>query len=90
MGTYITARVDSETQTLLSQAAALSGMSSINTFVLSSTVEKAKQIIEREQLLKLSQADAILLANALEAPAKIHLRLQQAAKTYQTKTHPSG
>ena len=82
----ITARVDAETQTLLSQAAALAGMSSINTFVLSSAIEKAKQIIEREQLLKLNHADAELLLNALDAPAKTHSRLQQAAKTYQTKT----
>ncbi|NOQ35256.1 MAG: DUF1778 domain-containing protein [Methylococcaceae bacterium] len=82
----ITARVDTDTQTLLSQAAAFAGMSSINTFVLSAAVEKAKQIMEREQLLKLNQADAMQLINALDAPAKINQRLQQAAKSYESKT----
>ncbi len=81
----ITARVDSETQSLLSQAAAITGMSSINSFVLTAAVEKAKQIMEREHLLKLSQADAKLLVNALDAPAKVNLRLQQAAKAHESK-----
>ena len=42
--------------------------------------------MEREYLLKLSQADAMLLANALDAPAKANPRLQQAAKGYESKT----
>lgn len=81
----ITARVDLETQNLLSHATALAGMSSINSFVLSAAIEKAKQIIEREQLLKLSKHDAILLVDALDQPAKAHSKLQAAAKRYQTK-----
>ena len=40
----ITARVDPDTQALLSEAAALSGISSINSFVLSAAIEKAKGI----------------------------------------------
>ncbi len=40
----ITARVDADTQSLLNKAAALAGMPSINSFVLSAAVEKAKQI----------------------------------------------
>jgi uncharacterized protein (DUF1778 family) len=55
----ITARVDVDTQDLLTQAAAIVGMSSINAFVLSAAIEKAKQVIEREQSLKLSRADAL-------------------------------
>ncbi|ARR48932.1 DUF1778 domain-containing protein [Photobacterium damselae subsp. damselae] len=62
----ITARVDIETQDLLTKATAISGMSSINSFVLSAAIEKAKKVIEREQALKLSQADAMLLMNALD------------------------
>lgn len=38
-----TARVDLDTQELLSQAAAIAGMPSINSFVLSAAVEKAQQ-----------------------------------------------
>ncbi len=54
----ITARVDVDTQELLAQAAAIVGMSNINSFVLSAAIEKAKQILERERSLKISQRDA--------------------------------
>ena len=82
----ITARVDIDTQELLSQAAAIIGISSINSFVLNAAIEKAKQIMEHEHSLKLSQRDATLLINALDAPTKPNLRLQQAAKRYESKT----
>ncbi len=82
----ITVRVDAETQNLLSKAAVLAGMSSINSFVLSAAIEKAKDIIEREQSLKLSQRDASLLVNALDEPAQAHNRLQQAAECYPGKS----
>lgn len=64
----ITARVDLNTQELLTKAAALSGITSINAFVLNSAVEKAKQIIESEQSIKLSQEDAILFMETLDRP----------------------
>ena len=82
----ITARVDVETQDLLMKAAALAGMSSINSFVLSAAIEKAKQVIEREESLKLSQADAMLLMEALDRPATANARLQAAASRYESKT----
>ena len=67
----ITARVDIATQELLSQASAIAGMSSINSFVLSAAIEKARTIIEREQSLKLSQRDAIILVDAIDAAGKL-------------------
>ncbi|HRJ52160.1 MAG TPA: DUF1778 domain-containing protein [Candidatus Thiothrix moscowensis] len=82
----ITARVDLDVQTLLSQAAAIVGISSINAFVLNAAIEKAKLIIEKEQTLKLSQRDATLLAQALDSPAKTHPRLQQAAQRYREQS----
>lgn len=82
----ITARVDESTQALLSQAAAISGMSSINSFVLSAAVEKAKHIMEVERSLQLSQADAELLLAHLDKPAAVNPRLQQAAKIYRNKS----
>ena len=81
----ITARVDTDTQELLSQAAAIAGMSSINSFVLSAAVEKAKKIMERERFLQLSQQDAMTLMNALDQPAKSNNKLQQAASRYTDK-----
>jgi len=82
----ITARVDADTQNLLSRAAVIAGMSSINSFVLSAAIEKAKDLIEREQSLKLSQRDAALLVNSLDTPTRVHNRLKQAAERYTDKT----
>jgi uncharacterized protein (DUF1778 family) len=82
----ITARVDIDTQNLLTKAAALAGMSSINSFVLNAAIEKAKHIIEREQTLKLSQTDAILLMEALDKPATLNTKLKTAAERYERKT----
>jgi len=81
----ITTRVDFDTQNLLAQAAAISGISSINSFVLSAAIEKAKIIIEREQTLKLSKRDAIALIDVLDARPKVNARLQQAAQRYESK-----
>ncbi|MGR5270086.1 DUF1778 domain-containing protein [Vibrio astriarenae] len=82
----ITARVDVDTQDLLTKAAAIAGMSSINSFVLSAAIEKAKQVIEREQALKLSQADAMLLMDALDQPATVNSKLKAASESYESKT----
>lgn len=82
----ITARVDIDTQELLSQAAAIAGMSSINSFVLSAAVEKAKTIMERERALQLSEQDTMTLMTALDQPAKANSKLQKAAARYIDKT----
>ena len=81
----ITARVSVDTQELLSKAAAVSGISSINSFVLSAAIEKAKKIMEREEALKLSIQDAMLFVDALDEPAKKHVKLSEAFKTYEHK-----
>lgn len=81
----ITDRVDTSTQDLLTQAAALAGISSINSFVLSAAIEKAKDIIERERSLKLSQRDASMLIEALDSTPKLNTRLQQASRLYKNK-----
>lgn len=78
----ITARVDSDTQSLLSQAAAVMGMTSMNAFVLNAAIEKAKLILLQEKALSLSLRDAQTLVNALDASAQTHDRLQKAAKRY--------
>ena len=78
----VTARIDVNTQDLLARAAAISGISSINSFVLNAAVEKAKQIIEREQSLQLSARDADLLMEALDRPAILHTKLKAAFARY--------
>ena len=81
----ITARVDVDTQELLSKAAALMGLTSINSFVLNAAIEKAKKVIHKENTLKLSHRDAMLFINALDAP-QTNPRLHQAKKNYEHKT----
>ena len=81
----ITARVDFDTQVLLQQAAAISGISSINSFVLNAAVEKAKKIIAHEQDLKLSKRDAVALIKVLDANDKPNQRLQKAARCFADK-----
>lgn len=78
----ITARIDTDTKELLAQAAAIIGVSSINSFVLSAAIEKARQIMDRERSLKLSQQDAMLLVQALDEEVKPNPRLKQAAQRY--------
>lgn len=84
----ITTRVDEDTQQLLSQAAALSGVSSINSFVLSAAIEKAKKIMDRERSLKLGKQDALLLVNALDETENVNTRLKKAAERYQVNKNP--
>ena len=81
----ITARVDLDTQELLKKASALIGISSINAFVLNSAIEKAKEIIAKEEALALSQRDALLLIDALDTEPILNSRLNQAFKSYQEK-----
>jgi uncharacterized protein (DUF1778 family) len=81
----ITARVDLATQELLKEASSLSGISSINAFVLSAAIEKAKRIIDEEKRMKLSYEDAQLLVNVLDAPIEVNTRLSQAMKNYNAK-----
>lgn len=84
----ITTRVDEDTQQLLSQAAALSGVSSINSFVLSAAIEKAKKIMDRERSLKLGKQDALLLVNTLDETENVNTRLKKAAERYQVNKNP--
>ncbi len=79
---HITAAVDLDTHGLLAKAAALSGASSINSFVLNAAIEKAKQMLEHEQTLKLSQADAMLMMEALDKPATASMKLKLASEHY--------
>jgi len=81
----ITARVNLETQELLKQASALLGISSINAFVVSAAIEKAKKIIEEESKMTLSQKDTMLFLSALDEPVRVNERLTQAFKNYEEK-----
>ena len=80
----ITARVDEDTKRLLLDASKISGSPSINAFVVSSAVDRAKKILEQERVLKLSNQDSELLLKALEDDSS-NSRLNKAFKTYGNK-----
>jgi len=82
----ITARVTPDVQAMLSQAASLSGISSINAFVLNAAIEKAKVILKEENTLRLSRRDAEAFFDALDRPAKAHPKLAEAFHRYD---HPT-
>ncbi|MFO7753079.1 MAG: DUF1778 domain-containing protein [Desulfobacteraceae bacterium] len=80
----ITARMDADTQSLLTRAAALSGMPSMNAFVVNAAVEKARQIIAQDQVLRLSENDAEMLIKTLNQPPVVNTKLQAAAARYES------
>ncbi|WP_373767722.1 DUF1778 domain-containing protein [Glaesserella sp.] len=64
----ITARIDSATQELLLNAAALVGISSINSFVLNAAIEKANAILQAEKITQFNDEDTRLLLHYLDNP----------------------
>jgi uncharacterized protein (DUF1778 family) len=78
----ITTRVDTETQALLAEAASLAGLPSINAFVLSAAIERAKEIMERERVLRLSNEGTATLLEALDQPATAPIKLASATRRY--------
>jgi len=81
----ITARVSVDVQELLAKAAALSGISSINSFVLNAAIEKANKIMKHEASLKLSKRDAELFIEALEQPVIANKNLTDAFNAYEQR-----
>ena len=77
----ITARVDEDTKRLLLNASKISGSPSINAFIVSSAVDRAKKILEQERVFELSNQDSELLLKALEDDSSSS-RLNKAFKTY--------
>ncbi|KAE9527959.1 MULTISPECIES: DUF1778 domain-containing protein [Testudinibacter] len=74
----ITARIDQDTQSLLLQAAKLAGITSINSFVVNAAVEKAKEILQAENLIKLNRESSLKLLSALDNPDMENQKLMQA------------
>lgn len=70
--TRITARIDAETQSLLSRAAASSGMPTLNAFILGAAVEKARRILREDELIHLDGQMTQQLLQALDNPTEPH------------------
>jgi uncharacterized protein (DUF1778 family) len=80
----ITARVPRSVEDALQEAAELSG-ATINQFVVQAALEKAKSIIDRERIIKLSANDAALLITMLDQLSKPNLALTQAFERFKNK-----
>jgi uncharacterized protein (DUF1778 family) len=65
------------------QAAELVGIT-VNQFVIHSAYEEAQRILERETVIRLSQADAQCIFALMENPPKSKKRLKDAVKEFKT------
>lgn len=81
----ITARVDFDTQALLQQAAALSGITSINAFVLNAAIEKANAIIQADKTIQLNAQEAQALFDYLDNPPEPNEKLKGLVAKYRER-----
>jgi uncharacterized protein (DUF1778 family) len=65
----ITARIPHANRLLIERAAAVYG-ATLNQFIVQSSLDRAGEILEREETLRLSERDAMTFLHALENPAK--------------------
>ena len=79
----IFARVTPEVHTTLRQAAEISG-ATLNQFLVQSALKEAHAIIEREQIIRLTQRDAELFFAVLENPPAPSEKLREAVTAYRT------
>ena len=77
----ITARVSGSVRKTLEQAAELLG-ATVNQFVVQSAYQEAQRLLERESVIRLSQADARRVFSLLETRPKAAKALKEAVKAY--------
>lgn len=77
------ARLSSAQKELIQKAADLQGRS-LTDFVISSSQEKAQQVIREHEIISLSSDESKLFVDALFSEREPNTALRQAAKTYQT------
>ncbi len=75
----ITARVSGNVRETLERAAELIG-STVNQFVVQTAYQEAQRMIERELVIRLSQADSRKVLSLLDRPPKPNARLKEAVK----------
>ncbi len=79
--TRLVARTSVEIQEIIQRAANYSG-TTLSQFLIESAMEKARNVIERTEVLHLSMASADALFAALENPPKANNKLLKAAQHY--------
>ena len=79
--TRLVARTSAEVQEIIQRAADYSG-ATLSQFIIESSVERAREVIERTHTLRLTMAGSEALFNALENPPKANDKLLEAARRY--------
>jgi uncharacterized protein (DUF1778 family) len=77
-------RVSTDLKTLLSRAAAYSGMS-LSSFLVSVASDRAKEVVARHETLTLSSRDWDAFLTALDQADKPRPRLEAAARRYRER-----
>ncbi len=77
----VSARVNPEIYETITQAADLTG-STLNQFIVQSAYEKARDILEKEKLIRLTGRSAAEFFKALDRPPEPSLKLIKAVKLY--------
>ncbi len=78
----IGARVPREIYETLCRAAELTG-ATVNQFLVQAALKEAQEVIEREEVIRLSPRDWNWLLDVMESPPKPNARLKAAMKRYQ-------
>lgn len=83
--TRVTARIDPATQSLLNRAAEAAGIPTINAFVLGAAVEKAKAILQQEEIIRLNADSSLRLLDALENPPAPNRHLSELFREHRSE-----
>ena len=77
----ITARIPRANRVIIERAAAVYG-ATVNQFIVQTALDRASEILEREEILRLSEKDARTFLAALESPPAPSRELVDALKAH--------
>lgn len=77
----ITARLPRANRLIIERAAAVYG-ATLNQFIVQTALDRAGEILEREEALRLSERDSQIFLAALENPPEPSVKLIEALKTH--------
>lgn len=77
----VTARIPKNIKNTLEQAASITG-ATLNQFIVQAALKEARQILETERVINLSEKDAEIVFSLLENPPAPNENLKQAAENH--------
>ena len=77
----ITARLPRSTRSIIERAAAIYG-ASINQFIVQAAVERANEVLQSMETVKLSSRDALVFMDALANPPEPNKKLLEAMRAH--------